>query len=371
MSKAQEILEKNESLSELFTLRRWLSSILPPTSNLEIRKGYKTFTKAKVRADKRTGGNGGTTASTSRNAPRKSTLGGGGGIGSRGNVKNLDPDAESRKEGNWEVEDKTYEKALIRTLFEYTRSGQLDLALDLVRQVDQPWRAASLMGGIMYYQPGLSHKPKNIGEDEEFGQEDVEEEVGSQPFGNRNRILWKGVCKKLAGNHGLDPNERALYGALCGDVNSVLEVSNSWIACLWAYVNHSLESSIDLQLEENDNWWSQNAYEGFNGNSVLNEFGSIKVLDLGTPVFNSGLIVKGNGNGKGKSQNGMEENGFQVMREIFSKVRDSSNEVIRIQGEDPLHVVEQRMIMDEIHSYVNSTVEPLRARAGEVIQGTE
>lgn len=247
------------------TLRNWLSSILPPSVNLEIRKGYKTFSKNRVRNDKRISTNNGSQA---KNQPRKSNANGRGGISG---VSNLDPDAESRKEGSWEVEDKvstgskektsnnfryfssltlcldlltisssvsanirqsvmrspqstkpnqTYEKALVKALFEYTRSGNLVDALDLSRKVDQSWRSASLSGGMMYYQPGLSFKSKRRNqsqrsqnrdqdeqedEDDEFGQDDlmmnVEEEresLGDKEFGNRNRMLWKGVCRKLA-----------------------------------------------------------------------------------------------------------------------------------------------------------------------------
>ncbi len=112
-------------------------------------------------------------------------------------VKNLDPDGVSRGEGGLELEDATYEKALLRTLFEYARAGRLDAAFDLCHQTDQSWRAATLRGAMLYHDPNLS-----------FDLQDVDRVVG-----NRNRSLWKSACRKLAANPNLDEFERALYGS--------------------------------------------------------------------------------------------------------------------------------------------------------------
>lgn len=71
-------------------------------------------------------------------------------------VRLLDPDAASRESSTLELEDATYEKALSKTLFEYVRAGQLDSAMDLARQADRNWRAASLKGASLYWRPGLS-----------------------------------------------------------------------------------------------------------------------------------------------------------------------------------------------------------------------
>lgn len=54
-----------------------------------------------------------------------------------------------------ELEDATYEKAFNKTLFEYVRAGQLDSAIDLARQSDRSWRAASLRGAALYWRPHL------------------------------------------------------------------------------------------------------------------------------------------------------------------------------------------------------------------------
>lgn len=119
---------------------------------MEVRKGYWPFTKNRLRNEKRIG-------SASRNrlppeggATRLFNANGSNGKG----VKSLDPDAVSREISTLELEDAIYEKALNKTLFEYVRAGQLDSAIDLARQADRNWRAASLRGAALYWRPGLS-----------------------------------------------------------------------------------------------------------------------------------------------------------------------------------------------------------------------
>jgi len=84
----------------------------------------------------------------------------------------------------------------VRTLYEYVRTGQLDLALDLCRQSDQSWRAASLSGGRLWFDPALAP------DDQEFEDVDAmdEEVLEKRARGNLNRRLWKGMCRKIAAN---------------------------------------------------------------------------------------------------------------------------------------------------------------------------
>lgn len=84
----------------------------------------------------------------------------------------------------------------MRTLYEYVRTGQLDLALDLCRQSDQSWRAASLSGGRLWFDPALAP------DDQEFEDVDAmdEEVLEKRARGNLNRRLWKGMCRKIAAN---------------------------------------------------------------------------------------------------------------------------------------------------------------------------
>lgn len=46
----------------------------------------------------------------------------------------------------------------------------------------------------------------------------------------------------------MDPYERALYGALCGQLSSVLSVSETWEEQLWCYINARFEQSLQREL---------------------------------------------------------------------------------------------------------------------------
>lgn len=169
-------------------MRNWLSTYLAPTHIVEVRKGYRPFTRSRLRAEKRSQlpSSSSGASSASRTAPRQSgfsasrawsTVPSSSSRGER-DAKLLDPDAH-----DLEKEDANYEKALLRALFEYARAGQLLDALDLCIQVDQAWRAASLRGAILHWRPGC----------------DTEEVMEmEEATGNRNRTLWKAVCRALA-----------------------------------------------------------------------------------------------------------------------------------------------------------------------------
>lgn len=43
----------------------------------------------------------------------------------------------------------------------------------------------------------------------------------------------------------LDEYERALYGALCGDISSVLPVCETWQDQLWAYFNALVQARVE------------------------------------------------------------------------------------------------------------------------------
>ncbi|PWN53061.1 nuclear pore protein 84/107 [Violaceomyces palustris] len=302
-SAVQAILDQDPEISELKIIREWLQDTLPAKHIVEVRKGYWTFTKNRVRAEKRAGGPGG--------AGRMS-LGSGLSGKNRGKaVKNLDPDAISRGEGSLELEDAAYEKALLRTLFEYTRAGKLDLAFDLCRQTDQSWRAASLRGAMLYHDPSISS-----------GIEEIQE-----PIGNRNRALWKSVCRKLAQNPSLDEYERALYGSLSGDLPSVTSVSQTWEEYLWAHINSKLETLIDAKLDEARSWWSQKPDIGLFTDV---ECGAVKLSDNNTIDKETGSLDS-----------------------IFDKLAQTQAHGIHTQAADPFHVVQRSVISNNVNELLN------------------
>lgn len=165
---AQDAIEQSTRLTELSILRDWLHAIPTPLNTAEIRRGYRPYTKAKLKQARRTG---------QANAPK-------------GLVQHLDPDADLRAQGeSFDTDDVTYDRALLRSLFAYVRAGSLDLAIDMCRQSDQSWRAASLSGGQLAADPLL--RRAMVGDDEDMDVEQV-------AMGCQNRLLWKATCRRLA-----------------------------------------------------------------------------------------------------------------------------------------------------------------------------
>ena len=199
------------------TIRQWLHSIPTNLSPIEIRKGYKSFSNNQLKLLKRS------------NKVDDSF------------VSSLDPDSSQRQSKQFHIQDQNYDKPFLKTLFDYVRLGRMDLAIDACISSDQHWRAASLRGGILYFNPMIDDNNNNS--------------TDSAPIGNPNRNFWKSIAHQFSQNPNVDLYERALYGALSGTLTSVLPVCNTWEDHLWAYVNALLESSIDLKLNSTCNYW--------------------------------------------------------------------------------------------------------------------
>lgn len=323
----QDILEADAALSELKIVRDWLSNNLSYMHPVEVRKGYWPFTKNKLRNERRSG----SATNVQSNKSRLSTFGSRSGsasttMGKR--VKSLDPDATTREGSTLELEDAAYEKALNKTLFEYTRGGQLELAIDLARQTDRSWRAASLRGATLYWRSGLD--------------DDMDDEL-TTPMGNRNRALWKAVCRSLCAKSSVDEYERALYGALSGDLKSVLNVSTTWDAQLWAHANARLESTIDYKLNKLDNWWSQDAADRFGLSANSKELGSVQLHDLRIPGSTLDKTTM-------DSRTFLEKDAPLAieLRDVFVKLGQTEQNNIHIQANHPFRIVQRAIILSEL-----------------------
>ena len=56
---------------------------------------------------------------------------------------------------------------------------------------------------------------------------------------------------KAAGDQRLEKEERAIYGALCGHLPSLLEVCKSWGDQLWAYFRTLVDQMVEETLRAN------------------------------------------------------------------------------------------------------------------------
>ncbi|KAJ1744474.1 Nucleoporin nup84, partial [Coemansia sp. RSA 2523] len=209
--RAQDLLERDGQLAEYVEVRRWLEDTAREFQPVETRKGYLFYTRRSIR----------TQDTADSNAMSDNTQ----------LVTDIDPDASSRQRRDIAIEDHEYTTSLLRTLFEYVRRGRMSDAMALCVESDEPWRAASMKGGLFWRDPQL---------------EDAEstDRVG----GNINRNLWKHACAALAHDTGNDSYERALYAALSGRVDEVLTVCVTWNDFVWAHVNAVIEMRMDHGL---------------------------------------------------------------------------------------------------------------------------
>ncbi|GAA6003664.1 hypothetical protein JCM10207_003535 [Rhodosporidiobolus poonsookiae] len=318
LSVVQRLIEGNKDLIELSAIRDWLHSIPSSLNPAEIRRGYLPYTKNKLKQLKRTGAK----------PPQ-------------GLVDELDPDAVLRAGGaengaRLEGDDAAYERALLRSLYEYVRAGSLDLAIDMCRQSDQAWRAASLAGGKLWFDPALAPGEAGYGED---GM-DVETR---EPQGNQNRRLWKKMCRKIAESNGLDPYERALYGALSGDVASVLPVCSTWEDVIWAHLNSLFESHIEagLATSQAGRYWQRGSVAPLDAKAALDpEDELLGLAAAGKPVR-------------------------QQLEEVFERLIKSDKPDLAAAAKNPFHLSQAYLIVGKIGELIETFVERLEAAAPE------
>ncbi|GAA5998533.1 Nup84p [Rhodotorula paludigena] len=316
---AQRLIEGNKDLVELSAIRDWLHSIPSSLNPAEIRRGYLPYTKNKLKQLRRTGAK----------PPQ-------------GLIEQLDPDALVRAraadEGaRLESDDAAYERALLRSLYEYVRAGELDLAIDMCRQSDQSWRAASLSGGKLWVDPALAPDDDELDDLAMVGVEAQEKKAQ----GNANRRLWKTMCRKLAATNTLDPYERALYGALSGDVASVLPVCASWEDVVWAHLNSLFEAHVEAGLAKSDagRYWQRN---------------SVAPLDPKTSLDPEDPLVGAVAQNKAIRQE---------LEEVFERLLRSDKADLAAAAKNPFHVSQAYLIVGKIGELLETFVERLEAAA--------
>lgn len=115
-------------------------------------------------------------------------------------VSELDPDATLRQARGLMSEDEENERKLLKQVFTYLRIGDIKGAQQVCRDSNNYWRAASLKG-------------------------------------HKENVLWRKMCFHMARQPQTDRYERAVYGVVCGDLDSVVPVCQSWEDQMWAHFN--------------------------------------------------------------------------------------------------------------------------------------
>ncbi|GAA5961845.1 hypothetical protein JCM8115_001441 [Rhodotorula mucilaginosa] len=319
---AQRLIESSKDLLELSAIRDWLHEIPYSASGVEARRGYAPYTKNKLKQLRRTGAK----------APQ-------------GLVDRLDPDAlvraRAEDEGaRMEADDASYERAFLRSLYEHVRTGQLAEAIDACRQSDQSWRAASLSGGQLWSDPMLGSEEDAVEDDEMAGTGMVDRVLK----GNANRRLWKMMCRKLAGSPLLDKFEKALYGAISGDVASVLPVCSTWEDVVWVHVNSLCESRIEAGLASSPagRYWQRNSVAPLNAKSTLDPEDPL----IG-PSAASGRPLRAE------------------LEEMFENLIRSEQPELAVAAKNPFRVAQAYLITGKIGSLLETFVDRLEVAAAD------
>jgi nuclear pore complex protein Nup107 len=176
-------VNNESSLAETKIILSWLTENAPRTTEPEYIQANRWFiTRENIKMRKVTG----------RQNPLHDPI-----------VSELDPDATLRQGKGLMAEDEENERKLLKQIFAYLRIGDVQGAQQVCRDSNNQWRAASLMGS-------------------------------NKDTLNQN---WRKMCFQLARQPQVDRYERAVYGIVCGDLDSVVPVCQTWEDQMWAHFN--------------------------------------------------------------------------------------------------------------------------------------
>lgn len=139
-------------------------------------------------------------------------------------VTQLDPDALLRQKHSLQAQDEFYERATWMTCWKMLRQGENWTKIrEWAQSRLENWRAVSLCGSSV---DGNSTKTRTPVDD------------GLTRLMNaRAQDSWRAACSALARNTSAGDFERAVYGLLCGESDSVVKVCSSWDDYLYVYFN--------------------------------------------------------------------------------------------------------------------------------------
>nr|CAB3264502.1 nuclear pore complex protein Nup107-like [Phallusia mammillata] len=224
-------------------------------------------------------------------------------------VSEMDPDAPTRTRSpliDLDVED---ENLLLKCAFSCIRAGKIDRAQELCLAHGQAWRAASLEGWRLFHDPNYA--------------ENATDTLTSLE-GNPNRKLWKIAAWHMSKNNAYNEIERAIYGALCGNLKAMLDVCTSWEDCLWAHFKTMVELNVEQHIQNSPNLqlpWQQ--------------------------VVGGALSIP-------------EEYWMQRVtqhEQIFEKMEGSYNQTVQDEGKMPYHFIQKCLILGNVDALLEEALE--------------
>ncbi|RZC31996.1 nuclear pore complex protein Nup107 [Asbolus verrucosus] len=170
-------------------------------------------------------------------------------------IKNIHPDSPQFENKSLHHLDVTNEKKLCQRIFTEIRCGNLEGAQELCSNTGHPWRAAMLEGWKLYHNPNVKDNYVEIEEDldspgcTKMDQGDVDSHYDDIE-GNSSRDLWKlsalDYCKKT----NLNIYEKAAVASLCGCLEAILPVCNTWEDYLWAYMKTMVDIRVESEIRD-------------------------------------------------------------------------------------------------------------------------
>mmetsp|Transcript_33440 Transcript_33440/g.73943 ORF Transcript_33440/g.73943 Transcript_33440/m.73943 type:complete len:1069 (+) Transcript_33440:427-3633(+) len=272
--------------------------------------------------------------------------------GQGGVISELDPDAPGRQGKGLQPDNAKAEERLMVRLWQLIRSGHLQEARALCRQVGQPWRSTSLGGGGPYGPLPVGVAAAGLDEDlSEVQQgEDLawEVDLGAGTM----RALWKWACLQVSEQAmrslGGGRYEAAVYGVLSGNLAAVLPVCSTWEDACWAYCRAWLDLNTDQNLSV-ERLPGQDLVGGDVIMSVLQRCNlaggsAAAAADTGMAVVSSGHWPPG----PLLQQPGSLAPLPQSFELVFEVLASSPDPAISGAARDVMHEVQQHLIRDSI-----------------------
>ncbi|XP_011497045.1 PREDICTED: nuclear pore complex protein Nup107 [Ceratosolen solmsi marchali] len=209
---------------------------------------------------------------------------------SRPIISTMDPDAPIREGKPLHDLDREDDARLEKRMLIEVRCGRLQKAQALAIHCGQQWRAACLLGWTPYHDPNYINPLSDT----------------KLPIeGNPNRSLWKLCAWELSNDVRVGQYYRAIYSSLCGNVNQLLTIANSWQDGLWAY----MKTLLDIKVEAEVRGFMPKTYI-----ALPDEYWK----------------------------------GENTLDDIFDELEASNNIVISAQASDPAHRIQKYLILDEV-----------------------
>ncbi|XP_046684879.1 nuclear pore complex protein Nup107 isoform X2 [Homalodisca vitripennis] len=153
---------------------------------------------------------------------------------SRAIVNSLDPDAPLRESKPLHDLDMEDENRLLKQVWAEVRCGRISEAQKLCHHCGQSWRAATLEGWKLYHDPNYQNKLAI---------------TEKQPVeGNLHRDIWKLCAYQLSENIRAGTYARAVYGALCGNLDALLPACETWDDVLWAHTRVLVDQLVEQRI---------------------------------------------------------------------------------------------------------------------------